>query len=214
MNLAPPPAMPWLCQAGGVQREDWDRRYAESGLLWSAQPNRFLVAEVSDLPSGRALDLACGEGRNAVWLARLGWQVTGVDFSEVAIAKAREQSRAAGVDVEWVVADLLDYDPAERAFELVIAFYLQVPASDRARILSAAAESVADGGTFLLVGHDSRNIAGGYGGPQDPAVLYTPEDVVADLPGLEVERAEVVERPVETSDGVRVALDALVRAHR
>jgi SAM-dependent methyltransferase len=213
MRSARPP-IGRLCQAGGMHREDWDRRYAESGLLWSAQPNRFLVAEVSDLPPGRALDLACGEGRNAVWLARLGWQVTGVDFSEVAIAKAREQSRAAGVDVEWVVADLVDYSPPERAFELVIAFYLQVTAGDRARILPAAAESVAEGGTFLLVGHDSRNIADGYGGPQDPAVLYTPDDVVADLPGLEVERAALVERPVETPDGVRVALDALVRAHR
>jgi SAM-dependent methyltransferase len=197
-----------------VRREDWDRRYAESGLLWSAQPNRFLVAEVSDLPPARALDLACGEGRNAVWLAGLGWDVTGVDFSEVAIAKAREQTGAAGVDIEWLVADLLDYEPAARAFELVIAFYLQVPAPDRARIFPAAAGAVAEGGTFLLVGHDSSNLAGGYGGPSDPSVLYTAEDVVARLPGLEIERAAVVERPVETPDGVRIALDVLVRARR
>jgi SAM-dependent methyltransferase len=197
-----------------MRRADWDRRYGESGLLWSAQPNRFLVAEVSDLPPARALDLACGEGRNAVWLARLGWDVTGVDFSEVAIAKAREQASAAGVDVEWLVADLLGYEPPARAFELVIVFYLHVPAADRARIFPAAAEAVAEGGTFLLVGHDSSNLADGYGGPSDPSVLYTAEDVVARLPGLEVERAAVVERPVETTDGVRVALDVLVRARR
>jgi SAM-dependent methyltransferase len=197
-----------------VQRADWDRRYAESGLLWSAQPNRFLVSEVSDLAPGRALDLACGEGRNAVWLARHGWQVTGVDFSEVAIAKALEQARAAGVDVEWRVADLLDYEPPARVFDLVIAFYLQVAASDRASIFPTAAEALADGGTFLLVGHDSRNLADGYGGPSDPSVLYTADDVVDQLPGLEIERAAVVERPVETPDGVRVALDVLVRAHR
>jgi len=197
-----------------VRRADWDRRYAESGLLWSAQPNRFLVSEVSDLPPGRALDLACGEGRNAVWLARHGWQVTGVDFSEVAIAKAREQARAAGVDVEWLVADLLDYEPPARAFGLVIAFYLQVTASDRASIFPTAAEALADGGIFLLVGHDSSNLTDGYGGPSDPSVLYTADDVVDQLPGLEIERADVVERPVETPDGVRVALDVLVRAHR
>jgi SAM-dependent methyltransferase len=197
-----------------MQRADWDRRYTESGLLWSSQPNRFLVAEVEGLPPGRALDLACGEGRNAVWLARRGWRVTGVDYSQVAIAKAQEQARSAGVDVAWVVADLLEYRPAPGAFDLVIAFYLQVPAAERARILSAAVEAVATGGTFLLVGHDSRNPAAGYGGPRDPAVLYTPEDVAAELPGLDVERAELVERPVETPDGVRVALDALVRAHR
>jgi SAM-dependent methyltransferase len=197
-----------------MQRAEWDRRYSESGLLWSSQPNRFLVAEAGTLTAGRAVDLACGEGRNAVWLAGLGWQVTGVDFSEVAIAKAREQARAAGVDVQWVVADLLDHRSPSRAFELVVVFYLQVPAADRARILWAAAEAVAEGGTFLLVGHDSRNIENGYGGPRDPDVLYTPEDVVADLHGLTIERAELVERPVDTPEGVRVALDALVRARR
>ena len=197
-----------------MERAEWDRRYAESGLLWSSQPNRFLVAEVANLQAGRALDLACGEGRNAVWLGGLGWKVTGVDFSEVAIAKAREQARAAGVDAEWIVADLVDYRPPARAFDLVIVFYLQVPARDRARILPAAAEAVAEGGMFLLVGHDSRNLVTGYGGPRDPDVLYTPEEIVADLAGLHIERAELVERPVETPEGVRVALDALVRARR
>ena len=71
--------------------EDWNRRYSGSELLWTAQPNRFLVAEATGLPPGRALDLACGEGRNAVWLAAQGWRVTGVDFSEMAISKARSQ---------------------------------------------------------------------------------------------------------------------------
>ena len=71
-----------------MQREDWDRRYAEVENLWAVRPNRFLVAEAEPLEPGRALDLACGEGQNAVWLASLGWDVTGVDFSEVAIAKA------------------------------------------------------------------------------------------------------------------------------
>ncbi len=197
-----------------MERAEWDRRYAESGLLWSAEPNRFLVAEVGELPRGRALDLACGEGRNAIWLARRGWRVTGVDFSEGAIAKARERSGPAGVHVEWVVADLLEYEQPAGAFDLVVVLYLQVPAADRRRILPAAAGAVAPGGVFLLVGHDSSNLEQGYGGPQDPAVLYTADDVVALLPGLTVERGGVVERPVETPEGERIALDVLVRARR
>jgi SAM-dependent methyltransferase len=192
----------------------WDRRYEGTELLWSAQPNRFLVAEVPELPPGRALDLACGEGRNAVWLAGLGWEVTGVDFSPVAIAKAEQLAEARGVTVSFEVADLLAYEPPRHGFNLVLAFYLQLAAPSLHVIMRRAAAAVAPGGTFLLVAHDRRNLDGGYGGPQDPAVLYTPEDVVPDLTGLEVERAEPVERPVETAEGGRVAIDALVRARR
>jgi len=197
-----------------MDRAEWDCRYAGSEFLWSAEPNRFLVAEVSGLAPGRALDLACGEGRNAVWLARRGWRVTGIDFSEVAIEKARRLAGARKVEVEWLVADLLQWRFPSEAFELVILFYLQVPPGERHQLVRAAARAVTPGGTLLLVAHDSRNLEHGYGGPQEPAVLYTPEDVVPDLTGLEIERAELVERPVETAEGERVALDALVRAHR
>jgi SAM-dependent methyltransferase len=195
---------------------EWDSRYAGRELLWTATPNRFLVAEVADLPAGRALDLATGEGRNAVWLAEQGWRVTGVDFSHVGLEKAEKLAHTRGVGVEWVEADLVAYRPERGAFDLVIAFYLQVPQTDRQPILRAAAEAVAGGGTLLLVAHDRSNLEHGYGGPPDPAVLYTPEDVVRDLEGsgLEIERAEVVGRPVETPDGERHALDALVRASR
>jgi SAM-dependent methyltransferase len=197
-----------------MNSESWDRRYAGSELVWTAEPNRFLVAETSGLEPGRALDIACGEGRNAVWLAAQGWRATGVDFSGVAIEKARQLAEARGVEAEWVVADLLDYRPAPRAFELVIVFYLQAAEAVRKAILRAAAAAVAPGGTFLVVAHDSANLERGYGGPQDPAVLYTAEDVVADLDGFDVERAECVERDVQTDDGERIALDALVRAVR
>ncbi len=199
-----------------MDAKDWDRRYEGSTLLWTAEPNRFLVAEASGLPAGRALDLACGEGRNAVWLAERGFEVTGVDFSAVAIEKARGLAAARGVTGEWVAADLLAYRPEPRAYDLVIVFYLQVPEADRRPILRAAGEAVAPGGTFLLVAHDSSNLAEGYGGPQDAAVLYTAADVAADLEGsgLEIVRADRVDRPVETDGGERVALDALVRARR
>ena len=194
----------------------WDERYGGRQLLWTSEPNRFLVSETTVLTPARALDLACGEGRNAVWLSERGWRVTGVDFSKVALEKARALARARGVRAEWVAADLLEYQPETAAFGLVIAFYLQLGASERTPIVARAARAVAPGGTFLLVGHDSANIEHGHGGPQAPAVLYTAQDIVSDLrgSGLTVERAECVERPVETPDGVRVALDALVRASR
>lgn len=199
-----------------MDKEDWNSRYAGAELVWTATPNRFLVAETAELPAGRALDLACGEGRNAVWLAARGWRVTGVDFSEVALEKARKLAEAGGVDGDWIAGDLRHYRPEPRAFDLAILFYLQVPADERRTAVRAAAEAVAPGGTLLLVAHDSANLAEGFGGPRDPAVLYTADDVVADLDGtgLRIEKAERVERSVETETGTRVALDVLVRATR
>jgi SAM-dependent methyltransferase len=199
-----------------VGREEWNRRYAGAELLWTARPNRFLVAEVGELPPGRALDLACGEGRNAVWLAERGWQVTGVDFADVALTKARNLAAARAVEVDWVQADLLAYSPERRGYDLVLLFYVQLPGAQRGEIVRAAAEGVAVGGTLLLVAHDSSNLEHGHGGPKEASVLYTAADVVADLGGsdLEIERAELVERPIATADGTATALDALVRARR
>ena len=197
-----------------MDSDAWNRRYGDRELVWTSEPNRFLVAEEAALPAGRALDLACGEGRNAVWLAERGWRVTGVDFSQVGLEKARALAKARGVQAEWVAADLRRYTPEPQAFDLVLVFYLQVPAAQRRPIVRAGAGAVASGGRFLLVGHDLRNLEHGHGGPQDPAVLYTAGDVADDLEGagLEIERAETVKRPVQTPEGERVALDALVRA--
>ncbi len=199
-----------------MKSEDWDRRYSGSELIWTAQPNRFLVAETTGLTPGRALDLACGEGRNAVWLAEQGWSVTGVDFSGVALAKAAQLAAARGVAVEWVEADLLGYEPEPAAYDLVVVLYLQIPAAGRSTVLRNAAAAVAPGGELLVVAHDSSNLEHGYGGPRDAAVLYGSDDVAGDLEptDLEPERAEVVRRPVETSAGERIALDLLVRARR
>lgn len=195
-----------------MRREDWDRRYAEVESLWSAKPNRVLVAELEPMPPGRALDLACGEGRNAIWLAKRGWRVTGVDFSRVAIAKARESAERAGVDVDFVCADLLEYEAAEAAYDLVVVLFLQLPADERRRVLGRASGALAPGGTLLLVGHDLANLTEGVGGPRDPGVLYTPGDIVSELPGLEVGKAERILRDVDDAD--RPAIDALVRVRR
>ncbi len=183
-------------------------------MLFGVEPNRFLVAEVEDLPPGRALDVACGAGRNAVWLASRGWTVTGVDFSDVALENARALAVSRRVDVEWVRADVREWQPPAGAFDLVAVLYLQLPAAERDAILRGAAAGLAAGGTLLIVGHDLQNLNGGHGGPKDPAVLFTPDDVVAALDGLEIERAERVLRPVDTEDGEAQAIDALVRARR
>jgi len=192
----------------------WDERYAGQELVWSAEPNRFLVAEIEALPPGRALDLACGEGRNAVWLAEQGWTVTGVDFSQVGLDKARRLADARGVSVQWERADVTAYTPAPTSFDLVIVMYLHLPAPARSAAIGHAAGAVASGGTLLVVGHDSTNPTAGWGGPSDAAVLYAAEDIVADLDGFEILKAEPVRRPVQTDDGERLAIDALVRATR
>jgi SAM-dependent methyltransferase len=195
-----------------VQREDWDRRYAEVENLWAVRPNRFLVAETEALAAGRALDLACGEGQNAIWLASLGWDVTGVDFSEVAIAKARARAERDGVDVDFICADLETYEPARDAFELVIVLYLHIQPNERRAVLDKATAALTSGGTFVLVGHDLRNMTEGVGGPSDPDIHVTPDEIASELPGLEIEKAERVFRDVRGEE--RDAIDALVRARR
>jgi SAM-dependent methyltransferase len=195
-----------------VRREDWDRRYSAVENLWSAKPNRFLVAEVSELEPGRALDLACGEGQNAIWLAEQGWTVRGIDYSGVAIEKARARAARDGVEVEFVQADLLEYEPEEAAFDLVLILYLHIPAAERPAVHAKAARTVAPGGTFLLLGHDVTNLTEGVGGPSDPGLLYTPDEVAAELDGLAIEKAERVYRDVHDSD--RPAIDVLLRARR
>ena len=188
----------------------WDARYAAEGYQWKTEPNQFVARELAGLPPGRALDLAAGEGRNSVWLASRGWQVTAVDFSRVGLDKGRKLADQSGVTVDWVVADLLDYEPPTAQFDLVVIAYLQLPASQAATVLHRAATALADGGTLFFVAHAKRNLTDGVGGPQDPDVLYTPEGVSAEIPGLRVLRAEDVSREVGDAE----AIDTLVRAVR
>jgi SAM-dependent methyltransferase len=204
-------------ESGRVDRQQWDERYSGAEFEWSMHPNQFVAAELAGLPPGRALDLAAGEGRNSVWLAERGWSVTAVDFSPVGLEKGRKLSAARGVgdsQVDWVVADLSEYEPAREAFELVLIAYLHLGAALRARVLAGAAAALAPGGTLLIIGHDLTNLTEGVGGPQSPDVLYTPEAVTAELPGLRILRAERVRRTVEREGGQATAVDTLVRAVR
>ena len=197
-----------------LTREDWDRRYAGAELLWTAEPNRVLVAEVADMAPGDALDVACGEGRNAVWLAERGWRVTAVDFSRVALAKGRRLAARRSVAVDWVSGDVVEHRPAPAAFDLVVVLYLHLPPAERRIVLGRAARALAPGGTLLVLGHDLRNLTEGHGGPRDPAVLLQPDVVASELSGLFLERAERVRRPPAAGGAGPPAIDALVRARR
>lgn len=197
-----------------MDRHGWNDRYEGRDLIWTAEPNQFLVAEVVSLVPGRALDVGSGEGRNAVWLAEQGWQVTAVDFSDVGIAKGKEMASHRSVEVSWVNEDLNLYEPPEAGFDLVIVFYIHMPPDPRLEVLARAARAVAPGGTLLVVAHDLTNLEHGYGGPQDPDLLYTPGETVAALGELEVVRAERVTRLVENEEGRFEAIDTLVRAKR
>jgi SAM-dependent methyltransferase len=174
----------------------------------------------SDLVPGRVLDLAAGEGRNAIWLAERGWDATAVDFSQVALDRARrladERLGGQALRLHTEQADLLIYSPATGGFDLVLGVYLQIPADQRWMVMRLAAAALAPGGRLIVIAHDTENLKHGFGGPQDPDVLYTAEDIVSDLDGtdLVVERAETVVRVVTTDAGTREALDALVVAVR
>jgi SAM-dependent methyltransferase len=200
--------------AADPSRERWNRRWAGERAHASSAPSEFLIAETEVLPPGRALDVACGAGRNAVWLARRGWRVTGVDFSDVALRAARELAASAGVEVEWIEADAVTWIPPRGAYDLVTVMYLQLPAAERRAALGHAAGAVAPGGTLLVVGHDLLNLTEGWGGPTQAVVLFTPDDVVGEIGGLVIESARRVRRAVAEGAGAREASDALVRARR
>jgi SAM-dependent methyltransferase len=197
-----------------TEQASWDERYSGPDLVWGAGPNRFVTDEVTALPAGRAVDLGTGEGRNAIWLAGRGWKVTAVDFSAAGLARAARLADERAVSVDWVQADLVDYQPAPGGYDLVLIAYIHLPPAGLARLFRAAATAVAPGGTLLVIGHDRDNITRGHGGPQDSDRLYTPAAVTAELDGLAVRRAGQVMRPVTTPEGERTAIDTLVRAER
>jgi SAM-dependent methyltransferase len=203
-----------------MSNDMWDERYAASDLVWSATPNVWIEELTSGLLPGRVLDLAAGEGRNALWLAARGWDATAVDFSQVALDRAQQLAderlgeQASRFHTER--ADLLIYSPPPSGFDLVLVVYLQIPAEQRWMVMRTAAAALAPGGRLIVIAHDTENLKHGFGGPQDPDVLYTAQDVVSDLEGTDLvaERADTVVRVVTTDTGTREALDALVVAVR
>ena len=198
-----------------MDQEFWDKRYATSELIWTDKPNMFLLRETKDLQPGTALDLACGEGRNAIWLAEHGWKVLGSDFSGVALEKGRSLAQSRGAVVQFEQHDATSWKP-ELTFDLVAVFYLQLPPVERHAALDNAAGAVAPGGCLLVVAHDIDNLEHGVGGPQDPEVLYAVEEVVSIVTaaGLDAVTAEQGRRDVRGDSGTHVAIDCVVKAFR
>jgi SAM-dependent methyltransferase len=194
---------------------DWDQRYADAERVWSGRPNGALVVEVESLPPGRALDVGCGEGADAVWLALRGWDVTALDVSRVALDRARTAAEQAGATVTWLHAGLLDAVVPTRSFDLVSAQYpalLRTPDNDAERALLAA---VAPGGTLLVVHHADIDAEHARARGFDPADYVSPADVAALLDdGWQVEVDERRPRHVDSGAGAHHTHDLVLKARR
>ncbi|MBA3266511.1 MAG: class I SAM-dependent methyltransferase [Nocardioidaceae bacterium] len=199
-----------------MDSEAWNERYRAVDLVWGSEPNQFVRRLCERLPIGHALDLACGEGRNALWLARLGWRVIGVDYSAVAIERAkalsRQQPSRVADRIIWRVADITADKPRPRSADLVLISYVHLSTEQRGDLMRSAALAVKPGGYLVVVGHDRRNLDEGVGGPQDRDLLYAPDDLAHRLvgTGLVVELAETVQRQSEQG----VALDTVLQSRR
>jgi SAM-dependent methyltransferase len=137
------------------QAAEWDARYSEGeGAKWSGRPNGRLVAEVADLTPGRVLDVGCGEGADAIWLAQRGWTVTAIDVSEVAVRRAREAAELAGATVEWISGDALQAPFPSGAFDLVSMQYPALPKAAGEAAVRTLLDTVRPGGLLLAVYHD------------------------------------------------------------
>lgn len=183
----------------------WDERYRSTDRLWSAEPNVFVADRLLEVEPGVGLDLASGEGRNAIWLAERGWDMTAVDFSAVAAERGREHSDS----VEFMVADVLTWEP-DRRFDLVLIAYLHLDESEFEPLIRRATMWLVPGGELFMVGHDLSNLEHGVGGPPAPEVLWDVDRMVSWLEGLEIVEARVLEREVEGEE--KTARDALIRA--
>ena len=196
------------------RRVGWDERH-KAGDFEGQGPNPTLTGGTSGLRSGSALELACGSGTNAVWLAQQGWRTTAVDWSPVGLANGRAKAGAAGVEVEWLERDLFAWSPPARSFDLVVVVYLHLPPDERGPVYARAAAAVAPGGRMMVVGHDPLNATEGEGGPPDPSRLFTAEEIAGQLqaadPSLVVERAGVVRR---VPPPARAPIDSLLIVRR
>lgn len=201
-------------------QEFWDDRYRQRPRIWSGEPNRQLVPVAGDLPPGRALDVGCGEGADAVWLASHGWDVLGIDVSEVALFRARAQTEELDGTVaerlEWRQVDLLASPELPGGLDLVSIQFLHLPDPERARVFRSLADLVGVGGTLLIVAHDPSDLHSGIGRPPQPDLFYTPRQI-ADLldDAWDIRICESRPRTERTPDGRYVTIsDAVLAAVR
>ena len=165
-----------------LSQEAWEARYREkAGGIWSGNPNAGLVSEASDLSPGTALDVGCGEGADALWLAARGWRVTGVDISNVALGRAAAHANELGLRVDWQHVDLLADPPHPATFDLVTAHFMHLPSPQRETLYRHLADAVAPGGTLLIVAHHPSDVHTSVGRPHLRVMSFTAEEQVAEL---------------------------------
>jgi SAM-dependent methyltransferase len=188
----------------------WDRRYAAETYAFGTEPNDFLVEVAPLIPAGRVLCLAEGEGRNAVWLAGQGHEVTAVDASTVGIAKAQALARARGVEIVTVAADLSDYTIEPGFWAGIVAIFAHLPPALRRAVHRGAAAGLVPGGVFVLEAFAPAQMAYGTGGPSQLELLYQLGDLRDDLASLEIVIGRELER--EILEGVyHTGLSAVVQ---
>ena len=163
----------------------WEEKYGSSSTLWSGHVNPQLVTEAADLSPGIALDVGCGEGADAIWLAEHGWRVTAVDLSTVALERGAAHALEVGTDVAqritWLHADLADWVPVAASFDLVSAQFIHLPKGQRELLHRRLAEAVAPGGTLLVVGHHPSDLGTAVPRPSVPGLLFTSSEVAESL---------------------------------
>ena len=163
----------------------WDERYRSRSELWSGEPNPHLVSHASELGGGTALDVGCGEGADAVWLAERGWQVTAVDVSPVALRRGASRAAEAGADVarriDWLHEDVRTWGPDPASYDLVSAQFMHLPKEPRETLFRRLATSVAPGGTLLIVGHHPSDLQTTAHRPPMPEIFFTASEVAASL---------------------------------
>lgn len=193
---------------------DWDHKYEGRELVYGEAPNATLVEVATTLKRGRALDLASGQGRNAIWLATRGWTVDAVDFSSVALTKASRVAASAPRSVRerltWVHADVTQLS-TEPNYDLVLMFYLHLTPEVRRTAVSTAVSALKPDGILMILGHHAENIESGVGGPQEAEILYTPEDLASDI-GSRLTVLTAENRYRDVTGGT--AIDALLLASR
>ncbi len=185
----------------------WDERYRSADRLWSATPNLFVADRLGMTVPKSGIDVAAGDGRNAIWLADRGWSMTAVDFSEVAV----DLGKSISDQVDFVVGDVRTWT-TELRFELVLISYLHLPPDEMQSVVSMASSWLTPEGELFMIGHDQSNIEDGTGGPQVPDILWDVREMTSWLDGLTLIEAQVVRRPVKTDNGQVFARDTLVRA--
>ncbi len=199
----------------------WDERYGSSSGLWSGQPNSVLVAEAADLAPGTALDVGCGEGADAIWLARRGWRVTAIDISPIALERAAAHAQEAGDDVAqritWLHVDLTNGVPPASTYDLVSAQFLHAPKVRRQELHQRLAAAVSSGGSLLLVGHHVSDLQTTVPRPPVPELYFTAADVADSLDAHEwtVVISEARARQTPDPDGRTTTIrDAVFMARR